>query len=183
MNPASGIKNLLNPQHLAFETGKNITKTAIVGVIAALAVFPKLDEMAALVGTPPQQLDPDGRRDRDDDRQRAAVAYLVIAALDYVYQKHKHNKGLKMDQEEVKQEFKRQAFLPKSKSAATPEGDGGSPRAHDGRSSHRRRDRHEPHPLLRRPEVRGRKLGARSWSPRVSTASRSRSVKPPRMPA
>ena len=30
-----------------------MAKTAIVGAIAALALFPKLDELAALVGTPP----------------------------------------------------------------------------------------------------------------------------------
>ena len=62
LNPASGLKNLFNPQHFAFETGKNVAKTAIVGAIAAMAVFPKLDELAALVGTPPAAADPRGRR-------------------------------------------------------------------------------------------------------------------------
>jgi flagellar biosynthetic protein FlhB len=116
MNPASGIKNLLNPQHLAFETAKNLTKTAIVGVIAAMAVFPKLDEMAALVGTPPQQLIPMVAGIVMTIAKRAAIAYLVIAAADYVFQKYKHNKGLKMDHEEVKQEFKQQGLPAEIKS-------------------------------------------------------------------
>ena len=34
--------------------------------------------------------------------------------LDYAWQRHKHDKGLKMDKEEIKQEFKQQGFLPKS---------------------------------------------------------------------
>src|ERR1044072_675686 len=58
LNPASGIKNLFSPHDFAFEREKNIIKTAVVGAIAAMAVFPKLDEMAALVGTPPEQLIP-----------------------------------------------------------------------------------------------------------------------------
>ena len=116
MNPASGIKNLLNPQHLAFETVKNVAKTAIVGVIAAMAVFPKLDEMAALVGTPPQQLIPMVAGIVMTIAKRAAIAYLLIAAADYVFQKHKHNKGLKMDHEEIKQEFKQQGLPAEIKS-------------------------------------------------------------------
>src|SRR3954467_13751321 len=39
LNPASGLKNLFSPQHFAFESGKNFLKTAIVGAIAALALF------------------------------------------------------------------------------------------------------------------------------------------------
>jgi flagellar biosynthetic protein FlhB len=116
LNPASGLKNLLNPQHLAFESVKNVAKTAIVGAIAAMAVFPKLDEMAALVGTPPQQLIPMVAGIVMTIAKRAAIAYLVIAAADYVFQKHKHNKGLKMDHEEIKQEFKQQGLPAEIKS-------------------------------------------------------------------
>jgi flagellar biosynthetic protein FlhB len=117
LNPAAGLKNLFNPQHLAFETGKNLFKTAIVGAIAAMAVFPKLDEMAAMVGTPPQQLIPLVASMVMTIATRAAIAYLLIAAIDYAYQKHKHNKGLKMDKEEVKQEFKQQGLPAEIKSA------------------------------------------------------------------
>jgi flagellar biosynthetic protein FlhB len=117
MNPYSGLKNLFNPQHFAFETGKNVLKTVIVGAIAAAAVFPKLDEMAALVGTPPQQLIPMVASMVMTIAQRAAIAYLFIAVVDYAYQKHKHDKGLKMDKEEVKQEFKQQGLPAEIKSA------------------------------------------------------------------
>src|SRR3954464_11043492 len=117
LNPTSGLKNLFNPQHFVFESGKNILKTVVVGAIAALAVFPKLDEMAALVGTPPQQLISMVASMVMTIAQRAAVAYLFIAALDYAYQRHKHEKGLKMGKEEVKQEFKQQGLPAEIKSA------------------------------------------------------------------
>ena len=117
LNPASGLKNLFNPQHFAFESGKNLIKTAIVGAIAAFAVFPKLDETAALVGMPPQELIPLVASMVMTIATRAAIAYLLIAAIDYAYQKHKHNKGLKMDKEEIKQEFKQQGLPAEIKSA------------------------------------------------------------------
>ena len=117
LNPASGLKNLFNPQHFAFESGKNLLKTAIVGAIAAAAVFPKLDEMAALVGTPPAQLIPLIASMVMTIAQRAAIAYLFIAAIDYAYQRYKHEKGLKMDKEEVKQEFKQTQLPAEIKSA------------------------------------------------------------------
>jgi flagellar biosynthesis protein FlhB len=88
-----------------------------VGAIAALAVFPKLDEMAALVGTPPQQLIPIIASTIMTIAQRAAVAYLVIAAADYLYQRHKHDKGLRMDHTEIKQEFKQMGLPAEIKSA------------------------------------------------------------------
>jgi flagellar biosynthetic protein FlhB len=117
LNPTSGLKNLFNPQHFAFESAKNLVKTAIVGAIAAMAVFPKLDEMAALVGTPPQQLIPLIAAMVMTIAQRAAIAYLFIAAIDYAYQRHKNEKSMKMDKEEVKQEFKQQGLPAEIKSA------------------------------------------------------------------
>src|SRR3954447_2659880 len=117
LNPASGLKNLFNPQHFAVEGTKNIAKVVAVGGIAALAVYPKLDEMAALVGTPPQDLLPQIAGMIMTIAQRAAVAYLVIAAADYVWQRHKFEKSLKMDKEEIKQEFKQQSLPAEIKSA------------------------------------------------------------------
>ena len=117
LNPAAGFKNLFSPQHFAVETLKNVSKTVAVGAIAALAVFPRLDEFAALVGTPPQDLILEIAALVMTIAQRAAVAYLFIAILDYLWQRHKHEKSLKMDKEEVKQEFKQQSLPAEIKSA------------------------------------------------------------------
>ena len=88
-----------------------------MGAIAALALFPKLDELAALVGTPPADLIPEIAGMVMTIAQRAAIAYLVIAAVDYVWQRYKHEKGLRMDHEEIKQEFKQQGLPAEIKSA------------------------------------------------------------------
>jgi len=116
LNPASGFKNLFNPQHFAVETFKNVAKTVAVGAITALAVFPKLDEFAALVGTPPEDIIPEIAHLVMMIATRAAMAYLALAALDFAWQKHKHEKSLKMDKEEIKQEFKQQELPAEIKS-------------------------------------------------------------------
>jgi flagellar biosynthetic protein FlhB len=38
----------------------------------------------------------------------AALAYVVIAVADLIYQRHRHDKSLRMDKDEVKQEHKQQ---------------------------------------------------------------------------
>jgi flagellar biosynthesis protein FlhB len=110
INPLTGAKNLFGPNAI-FETGKSVTKVAVVGAIAALAVFPKLSELAALVGMPPAALVPMLAQTVLGIAQRAAAAYLVIAFADFGYQRWRHEKQLRMDKQEVKDEFK-QTQLP-----------------------------------------------------------------------
>jgi flagellar biosynthetic protein FlhB len=107
INPLTGAKNLFG-MRMVFETGKNLAKVGVVGAIAALAVFPKLDELAALVGMPPAQMLPMLASDVLHVAQRAAVAYLFIAFVDYAWQRYRHEKSMKMDKQEVKDEFKGQ---------------------------------------------------------------------------
>jgi flagellar biosynthetic protein FlhB len=109
LNPGSGLKHMLG-MNLFAETGKSVGKVAAVGAIAGLALFPKLDEFGALVGTPPEDLIPQIAHEILGIAQRAAGAYLVIAAIDYGYQRWRHEKALRMDKEEVKQEFKQQGL-------------------------------------------------------------------------
>jgi flagellar biosynthetic protein FlhB len=49
--------------------------------------------------------------------RRAALAYLVIAALDYLWQRHRHEKSLKMSKEDVKEESKSQNVAPEVRAA------------------------------------------------------------------
>ena len=108
MNPISGFKNIFGP-HSIFEAAKAIVKVSIVGVIAALAVFPELPHLAALVGLPPAAL---GARLASmilNVALRAVAAYLVIAAIDYAYQRWRFQKQMKMDKQEVKEEHKQHA--------------------------------------------------------------------------
>jgi flagellar biosynthetic protein FlhB len=116
LNPMTGFKNLLSPNS-AVEAIKSSLKVSIVGGIVALALFPKLDEMAGLVGMPAQAFLPQLAGLVLQIAQRAAIAYVLIAAADFFWQKHRFEKNLRMDKEEVKQEFKQQELPSEIKGA------------------------------------------------------------------
>jgi flagellar biosynthetic protein FlhB len=116
INPLSGAKNLFG-MHFLFESAKTIVKFAIVGAIATIALFGQLDELGALVGLAPAELLRRGSETILQIAQRAAIAYLAIAAVDFAWQRYRHEKQLKMDKEEVKQEHKQQSVSPEVRSA------------------------------------------------------------------
>ena len=116
LNPVSGAKNLFG-SHAPVEAVKSIAKVSAVGGIAALAVFPRLDELASLVGMPAGALLGEVSRTVLHIAQRAALAYLVIAAADYAWQRYRHEKNMRMDKQEVKDEFKQQGLPAEIKGA------------------------------------------------------------------
>jgi flagellar biosynthesis protein FlhB len=105
LNPIAGAKQLFGPNVL-FETGKNMTKVLIVGAITAFSVLPKIQELSALVGMSAGDFVAKLAHTILGIAQRAAFAYLLIAILDFFYQRWRHEKSLKMDKQEVKDEHK-----------------------------------------------------------------------------
>jgi flagellar biosynthetic protein FlhB len=105
LNPLTGAKNLFGP-NMFFESAKNISKVVIVGAITAFAVLPELDDLAALVGMAPGDFVSRIASTVMGIATRAAAAYVVIAIVDFVYQKWRHQKQQKMTKEEVKEEQK-----------------------------------------------------------------------------
>jgi flagellar biosynthetic protein FlhB len=116
INPAAGAKRLFGPQS-AVESLKQLVKLTAVGVIAAMSLLPKLDELGALVGMPPGQFFATVGSIVLGLAQRAGAAYLIIAALDYAYQKWKTGKDLKMSKQEVKEEHKSAETSPEVRGA------------------------------------------------------------------
>jgi flagellar biosynthetic protein FlhB len=102
---ASGCKRLFSTRALA-EFAKGLFKIAVVSVAVVLVIYPEREliphvpsmTMAALLDTV-QSL---GLR-----LLMAVIAVMtVIAALDYLYQHHKHIKQLRMTRQELKDEYK-----------------------------------------------------------------------------
>ena len=111
LNPLNGAKQIFG-QQMFFEAGKNVVKVGAVGAIAAVALFPQFDELAALVGMAPEALLPHIAKSVLAICWRAGAAYLVIAIIDYVWQRYRHEKQLKMSKEDIKQEAKGQNSSP-----------------------------------------------------------------------
>jgi flagellar biosynthetic protein FlhB len=107
LNPLAGAKQIFGP-HALFEGAKSLLKVAVIGAIGVSAVLPRLEELGALVGMPPAVLVAELARMVLSIAQRAALAYLLIAIADYAYQRWRHEKSLKMDKQEVKDEHKQQ---------------------------------------------------------------------------
>jgi flagellar biosynthetic protein FlhB len=116
INPMSGFKNMFG-MHFVFESAKTVVKFAVVGTIASLVLFPQIDELGALVGLSPSELLARGSQTVLSIAQRAGLAYLLIAAVDFAWQRYRHEKQLKMDKEDVKQEFKQQTVSPEVRGA------------------------------------------------------------------
>jgi flagellar biosynthetic protein FlhB len=108
LNPISGFKNIYG-KNVLFETGKNMTKILIVGAIVAFAVIPNLQELSGLVGVAPGVVLTKLGGTVLSIAQRAAFAYLVIGLIDFIYQRWRHEKSLKMDKQEIKEEAKQHA--------------------------------------------------------------------------
>ena len=110
MSPLQGAKNIFGP-NAVFEAIKGTVKIAVVGASVAIGLVPEIPRLVGLVGLAPAAL---AARLADmvlDVAIRAVAAYLVIAAIDYAWQRHRHEKSIKMDKQEVKDEMK-QASLP-----------------------------------------------------------------------
>jgi flagellar biosynthetic protein FlhB len=114
LNPVNGIKGLFGKRVL-FETGKALMKVAIVGAVVAIALVPQLMHLGASVGTSPGALGRLMGSGVMSIAERAVGAYVLIGVLDYVVQRRRHEKGLRMSKQEVKEEHKQHSLPPEVK--------------------------------------------------------------------
>jgi flagellar biosynthesis protein FlhB len=116
LNPAAGAKNVFGPK-IFFETGKAIAKVSVVGVIVTMALIPRLTQLSSAVGTGPAALASMLVGMCLSIAQRAALAYLLLSAIDYGYQRFRHEKSLRMSKQDLKDEMKQHGLPAEVKSA------------------------------------------------------------------
>ncbi len=116
LNPLAGFKNMFGIR-MPFEGAKSIAKVLAVGAVVALALIPQLTHLGASIGTPPAALASMIGSSVMGIAQRAAIAYLLIAIIDLIWQRRRHNQALKMTKQEVKEEFKQTQLPPEVKAA------------------------------------------------------------------
>lgn len=110
LNPVSNAKQVFGMNALV-ELVKNVLKvSAVFGVVAAV-LLPMREDLGTLVGMEPAALGGLLVEQISKVAKAAAAAYFVIGVADFVWQKYRLNKSLKMDKQEVKDEYK-QAELP-----------------------------------------------------------------------
>ncbi len=108
LDPLKGAKQMVSPEKL-FDLVKSLAKVGIVGAIVAIAVIPQLSQLGALVGMTPGALLSSLAGNVSSIGERAAAAYLIVAIVDYLWQRRRIEKSLKMDKQEIKEEAKQHA--------------------------------------------------------------------------
>lgn len=115
MNPVKGMKKIVSPQAL-FELVKAIVKIVFICVLAINTIKDKLlviyslydislNTALSLIGDTVADLG-----------IKISAAYMIIAAVDFMYQKLKFKKDMRMSKQEVKDEYKNAEGDPKIKS-------------------------------------------------------------------
>jgi flagellar biosynthetic protein FlhB len=116
LNPASGLKRLFGTSGL-IETCKALGKLTVIGGIAFMVVWPKLDTFGQLTGLPPGLLLSQLGGEVVSIVMPVGGALGVLAAADYWYQRKKLSKSLKMSKSEVKQEARQADLAPEVRGA------------------------------------------------------------------
>ena len=116
LNPVQGAKNLLGPNSWV-ELGKALGKVTVVGAIAAMALLPNMSKLASMTGIAPPALGAQISSLAAGIAWKAAAAYLLIGAIDLIWQRHRHEKQLRMTKEEVKREHKEEQVSPELRGA------------------------------------------------------------------
>jgi len=114
INPISGLKNLFSLKKI-FDTAKNILKLVIIGGVAYVTIMGRLDEMLLSINENPHSIAVYMLLLIFDVAMRIILTLLIIAVLDYAYQKYEYEKKLKMTKQEVKDERKMSEGDPKIK--------------------------------------------------------------------
>ncbi len=110
LNLFAGLKRMFGVNQVV-ELGKSIAKVTIVGAVAGTAFWSRMSTFGSLVGLSPAALLIGISQLVLSIGIRVGAALFVIAAIDYVWQRHKLNKSLKMTKDEVKREA-RESDLP-----------------------------------------------------------------------
>jgi flagellar biosynthesis protein FlhB len=116
INPITGFKNVFGIR-MASEGLKALSKVGAVGIVVAMALLPQLTNLGASIDTPPAALGMLINSSIMGIAERAAIAYVLIGILDFIYQRYRHNKQLKMSKHEVKEEGRSQNAPPEVRSA------------------------------------------------------------------
>ncbi len=106
-NPISGIKKLFGGGRGPVQMGMNILKLLLVGFVAYSAIAGKIGVIIGVANLDVMQIFSLCAGLVYNITMRIGIVLLILAILDFSYQKWKHEKDLKMTKQEVKDEMKR----------------------------------------------------------------------------
>jgi flagellar biosynthetic protein FlhB len=115
LNPAEGIKRILSRRAL-FELVKSLLKICLVGAAVYVFFSSRFEDFLTYMLLSPISFYEIFSRDIINLSLRVAVIFILLAVLDYIYQRQENFKNLRMTRQEVKEEFKQMEGDPLIKS-------------------------------------------------------------------
>jgi flagellar biosynthetic protein FlhB len=106
LNPINGIKHIFSLRSVV-NFAKSILKFIIIGIIVAVTIWNDKDRIINLAKVPVGDIFAYAAKMTWLLGILVAVALIILAILDYFYQKYEHEKSLRMSKQEVKDEHKK----------------------------------------------------------------------------
>lgn len=106
LNPLKGLKRIVASRRSLVEMIKNLFKVFLLGVIGYSAVSAVLVESLELMDGTTKTLVSSMASSALGVGLKVGLAFLVLAAFDYLYQRYEYEQELKMTKQEVKEEGK-----------------------------------------------------------------------------
>jgi len=104
-DPVEGTKRLLSLKSVV-KLGTSLLKVAAIFTVSAICLRGHLPKLIGLSGATPDTMVGTVSRATFDLSLRASLLLMVIAAMDYAYQRWQHQRDLRMTKQEVKEERK-----------------------------------------------------------------------------
>lgn len=105
-NPISNFKNMFLSSRSLLELGKSLLKLAIISSFTYWVLESIITQAVGLVDYSVEEIVKFMVSAAYELLWKITIAYVVIAAADFIYQKRKHTKDLMMTKQEVKEEAK-----------------------------------------------------------------------------
>lgn len=115
LNPTRGLKKIFGGGQGVVTLLMNLAKMIMIGVVAYSAIHDRLGLIAGATTLSQEQIFGLGAQIVYDIGIRIAILLLVLALIDYIYQRYKIEKELKMTKQQVKDEMKRMEGDPQIK--------------------------------------------------------------------
>jgi len=106
LNPLQGIARMFS-QRAVMDLVKALAKGGILGYVIYRFFHDRGEELCHLVVTPNERLGMEINALALDLMLKAAAVILVIAGIDYLFQRYQFEKSLRMTKQEIKEEYKR----------------------------------------------------------------------------
>ncbi|WP_410769241.1 flagellar biosynthesis protein FlhB [Fontibacillus sp. BL9] len=106
LDPIKGFKKIFS-MHALVEFFKSLLKLTIIGYLVYTTIWDARSHIAKLGQIPVEEAFRFTSEVTMNLGIKIAAALLVLAVLDYIYQKYEHEKSLKMSKQDIKDEYKK----------------------------------------------------------------------------